>query len=158
MDKEPGHLRKMIYESVNIKRIVVEEDPFENGERAKLNFGHTLGHAIEKYYDFRLTHGECVALGSIAAAYISYKRGDLSAEEFYEIRDIFVPFGLPISFEDQGPDIKRIIALTVSDKKNDEKGLKFILLNKTGSSVITRDVTAEEMEEALSELIIDEEE
>lgn len=158
MDKDPEALTKMIYESVNIKRLVVEEDPYEKGERAKLNFGHTLGHAIEKYYDFRLTHGECVALGSIASAFISYKRGDLSTEEFYEIRDMFVPFGLPISFPDEIPDINKIIALTGSDKKNDEKGLKFILLNKPGSCVIVRDVTDGEMKEALSELVVDEEE
>ncbi len=156
MDKDPRYLKKMIYESVNIKRLVVEEDPYESGERAKLNFGHTLGHAIEKYYDFRLTHGECVALGSLAAAYISYKRGALSTEEYYEIRDMFVPFGLPISLEDTAPDLNAIIALTGSDKKNDEKGLKFILLDNIGTAAIRRDVTNDEMKEALLELIVEE--
>ena len=56
----------MIYVSCNIKREVVENDPKEKGERALLNFGHTLGHAIEKEMNFSLYHGECVVLGMIA--------------------------------------------------------------------------------------------
>ena len=155
LDKESDFLTEMIYRSVDIKRLVVEEDPYEKGERAKLNFGHTLGHAIEKYYDFKLAHGECVALGSIAAAHIAYKRGLLTDEEYYEIRDMFVPFGLPISVTDL--DMDKVIEFSHSDKKNDEKGLKFILLNGIGSSVILRDVTEAEMRSALSELLFKEE-
>ena len=56
----------MIYRSCEIKRKVVENDPTEKGERAQLNFGHTLGHAIEKQMNFELYHGECVVLGMIA--------------------------------------------------------------------------------------------
>ena len=152
LDKEPQYLTEMIRKSVDIKRQVVTADPFERGERAKLNYGHTLGHAIEKYSEFRLTHGECVALGSIAAAFIAYKRELLSTEEYYEIRDMFVPFGLPISLGDM--DIDAVLKLTVSDKKNDSKGLKFILLNGIGRSEICRDVTEEEMRSALSELVV----
>lgn len=54
--------------------MVVEKDPTEQGDRALLNLGHTIGHAIEKYKNFELYHGECVALGTVAAAYISWKR------------------------------------------------------------------------------------
>ena len=60
-------LEQMIYVSCNIKREVVEKDPKEKGDRALLNYGHTLGHAIEKLMDFKLYHGECVKLGMIAA-------------------------------------------------------------------------------------------
>ena len=60
-------LEQMIYVSCNIKREVVEKDPKEKGDRALLNYGHTLGHAIEKLMDFKLYHGECVTLGMIAA-------------------------------------------------------------------------------------------
>ncbi len=150
MDREISYLKKMVYESVRIKRDVVSKDPFEKGERALLNFGHTLGHAIEKYYDFKLTHGECVALGSCSAAFISYKRGLIEMEDYYEIRDMFVPFGLPISAEEM--DKENVAALTASDKKNDENGLKFILLEGIGNAVIKRDVSREEMLLALSEL------
>ena len=83
--------------------MVAEKDPTEQGDRALLNLGHTIGHAIEKAKNFELYHGECVALGTVAAAYISWKKEMLSMEEFYEIRDMFVPFYLPISVDDIDP-------------------------------------------------------
>ena len=70
-------LEQMIYVSCNIKREVVEKDPKEKGDRALLNYGHTLGHAIEKLMNFKLYHGECVTLGMIAALRISVHRGDI---------------------------------------------------------------------------------
>ena len=72
----------MIFVSCNIKRVVVENDPKEKGERAVLNFGHTIGHAVEKAKDFSLLHGECVAIGMAAATYISLKKGNI-AENAY---------------------------------------------------------------------------
>ncbi|MBQ7564836.1 MAG: 3-dehydroquinate synthase [Lachnospiraceae bacterium] len=156
LSMEPSILKEMLYRSIDIKRRVVEADPYEKGERALLNYGHTLGHAIEKFYDFTYTHGECVALGSVAAAYIAYKRELLSAEEYYELRDMFVPFELPITVS--GLDIDEILRLTSSDKKNDAKGLKFVLLTKIGKAKIFRDVTSEEMRAALTELLFDESE
>ncbi len=147
-------LKEMVSRSCEIKKSVVENDPYESGERALLNFGHTLGHAIEKQSDFALLHGHAVALGSICSAYISYKRGLISTEECYEIRDMFVPFELPI-FADclSKNDIDRVIAHTKSDKKNALGKLKFILLNKIGQAFITDDVTEEEMKEALLQII-----
>ena len=71
----------MVLESCRIKRQVVEADPTEQGERALLNFGHTLGHAIEKLSNFSLLHGCAVGLGCIAAARISANRGLISMEE-----------------------------------------------------------------------------
>ena len=72
---------------------MVEKDPTEKGDRALLNFGHTIGHAIEKLKHFEMLHGECVALGCVAAAYISWCRGLIDENEFYEIRDMNVGFG-----------------------------------------------------------------
>ena len=68
----------MISRSCEIKRDVVEKDPTEKGDRALLNFGHTLGHAIEKLKNFSLMHGQCVALGSLAASYLSMRRGQIT--------------------------------------------------------------------------------
>ncbi|MCR5733151.1 MAG: 3-dehydroquinate synthase [Lachnospiraceae bacterium] len=153
-DKEPSYISEMIFRSLCIKKAVVEKDPFEHGDRALLNFGHTLGHAIEKFYDFKYMHGECVALGSVCAAFISYKRGLISAEEYYEIRDMFVPFGLPISIT--GADADVIVSYTASDKKNDTDHLKFILLKKIGRAYIDITVTEEEMKAAVNELIFTE--
>ena len=150
-DKDKDVVLEMVMRSCEIKRAVVEKDPTEKGERALLNFGHTLGHAIEKYMDFKMLHGECVALGSVAAAFISWKRELISMEEYYEIRDMFVPFNLPISIDSVDKDA--IIALTKSDKKADSDKIKFILLKKIGKAFIDDSVSAEEMSKALDELI-----
>ena len=144
-------LIEMVQKSCDIKRRVVEKDPKEKGDRALLNFGHTLGHAIEKYKNFELMHGECVALGCVAAAFISWKKDMLSMEEYYEIRDMFVPFGLPISVEDI--DVDEVIKLTKSDKKADSDKIRFILLKKVGKAVIDTSVTDDEMREALNEIL-----
>ena len=67
---------------------MVERDPKEQGERALLNFGHTIGHAIEKLSDFSLYHGECVGLGIVAASYLSMQLGHISKEDFERIKKV----------------------------------------------------------------------
>ena len=86
---------RMVLESCRIKRQVVEADPTEQGERALLNFGHTLGHAIEKLSNFSLLHGCAVGLGCIAAARISANRGLISMEEAEDIRRTFGALACP---------------------------------------------------------------
>ncbi|MCI5649089.1 MAG: 3-dehydroquinate synthase [Fusicatenibacter sp.] len=141
-------LAKMIQKCCDIKRIVVENDPNEKGERAVLNLGHTIGHAIEKLKNFEMLHGQCVALGTVAAAYISFKRGYLSTEEFYEVRDMNVGFQLPIYVD--GLSSEEILSATKSDKKMEQGNIKFILLESIGHAVIDRSVTDEEMLEAIN--------
>ncbi|MCI9386361.1 MAG: 3-dehydroquinate synthase [Lachnospiraceae bacterium] len=143
-------LEDMVYKSCTCKKLVVEKDPTEKGERAILNFGHTIGHAIEKAKNFELMHGECVALGCVAAAYISWKRNMLSKDEYYEIRDMFVPFNLPISIEDINPE--EIYALTTSDKKMEGNQIKFILLKKVGKAMIDTTVSKEEIIAGINEI------
>lgn len=154
-EKDTDVLSEMVQRSCAIKKQVVEKDPLEKGDRALLNFGHTIGHAIEKARNFTLYHGECVALGAVAAAYISYKRGMLSMEEYYEIRDMFVPFNLPISVEDIVPE--EITKLTRSDKKAEAGHIKFILLKKVGKAVIDTTVTEQEITDAVKEIYYSEE-
>ena len=150
-ERDPDTVEELVYRSCIIKKAVVEKDPTEQGERALLNFGHTIGHAIEKYKNFTLQHGECVALGCVAAAYISWKRQMLSMEEYYEVRDMFVPFNLPISIDDV--DVEEIIAITKSDKKMEQGHIKFILLKKIGKAVIDTSVTEEEIKAGIEEII-----
>lgn len=139
----------MVARSCELKQSIVEKDPKETtGERALLNFGHTLGHAIEKLKNFELLHGQCVALGTVAAAYISWQRGMIDEEEFYEIRDMNVGFDLPISFE--GPTAEEIVAASKKDKKMDSGKIRFVLLDRIGHAVVVPDVTDEEMTEALN--------
>ena len=137
----------MVRKCCEIKATVVESDPTEQGERALLNLGHTVGHAVEKLKNFELLHGQCVALGTIAAAYISFKRGCLSTEEFYEIRDMNVGFDLPIFFN--GLDNEAVLQTTKSDKKMDNGRIKFILLKKIGQAYIDKTVTDEEILDAI---------
>lgn len=148
-------LQEMLMRSCGIKKLVVEKDPMEQGDRALLNLGHTIGHAIEKYKNFELYHGDCVALGCVAAAYISWKKELLSMDEYYEIRDMFVPFNLPISIDDIEP--QEILRLTKSDKKMEAGTIKFILLKKIGRAVIDRTVTDDEILAAVNEIYFSEE-
>ena len=149
-ERDVETLAEMVERSCIIKKLVVEKDPLEKGDRALLNFGHTIGHAIEKYMNFTMTHGECVALGCVAAAFISWKKNWLSMEEYYEIRDMFVPFYLPISIDNL--DIEKVLQLTKSDKKAENGYIKFILLKKVGKALIDKTVTDDEIREALQEL------
>lgn len=152
-DREKEYVSEMLYKCINIKRLYVEKDPYEKNERAILNLGHTIGHALEKYTEFRYSHGECVALGCVAAAYISFKKEYLSAEEYYEIRDMFVPFDLPISLENI--DIEKVVEYTKSDKKNSSGNLRFILLKKIGKGIISEDVTEDDIREAVRQINFD---
>lgn len=141
-------LVSMIYESQKIKKEVVEADPKEKGERAFLNFGHTIGHAIEKASDFSLLHGECVALGMVAAAFISHLRKNLSKDDLDIIENVIAAYGLPTRVKEI--DNEKILDICRHDKKKDGAIIKFILLNSIGNCYITTDVTTEEMNCALN--------
>lgn len=149
-ERDLDTLEEMIMRSCTVKKLVVEKDPTEQGERALLNFGHTIGHAIEKYKNFTLSHGECVALGCVAAAFISCKHELITMEEYYEVRDMFVPFNLPISVEDIDP--QEVLRLTKSDKKMKDGTLQFILLKRVGKAMRDTSVTDEDILAALDEL------
>ena len=140
---------QLILVSCQIKRDVVEKDPTEQGERALLNFGHTLGHAIEKLMNFKLAHGQCVALGCLAAAHISAKRGMITDAEVDQMRKAFATFDLPVSTSGYGLDPKEVIQATKNDKKMEAGAIKFVLLRQVGEAYIDRTVTEAEMEEAL---------
>lgn len=155
-EKDPEVIRLMVYNCCNIKRLVVEKDWGETGERALLNFGHTIGHAIEKAKGFELMHGECVALGMVAASFIAYKRELLTFDEYYEIRDMFVPFNLPITVEDIDP--QEIVRLTKNDKKMENGKIKFVLLKKIGKAYIDTTVTEEELLAGINEIYVSDEE
>ncbi|MBS7008177.1 3-dehydroquinate synthase [Anaerostipes sp.] len=149
LSKDPGILTKMIKKSCDIKRQVVEADPKEQGERALLNFGHTLGHAVETLMDFSLLHGECVAIGCRLALKLSEKRGMISAEETKEAGALFDDFHLDQRFDRLTPE--QIIETTKSDKKMSGGHIRFILLRNIGEACIDLTVSDEEMTEVLGE-------
>lgn len=154
-DKEPEALSELIKSAISIKKTIVEKDPYEENERKLLNLGHTIGHALESYFDGEYNHGESVALGIVAASFISWKRGLMSMEEYYEIRDMFVFYKLPISISDV--DYKKIHSLIAKDKKKTGKKTSMVLLKKIGKAILTDDVTDKEIDSALDELVFKDE-
>ena len=142
---------EMVLVSNRIKRDVVEMDPTEQGERALLNYGHTLGHAIEKLADFKLMHGHCVGLGCIAAMGISAARGTMAEEELLRLKEMMERFGMPLTVSGLSAD--EIIVTTKSDKKMDSGTIRFILLEKAGKAYIDKTVTDDEMNAGLSRIL-----
>lgn len=134
-------MEKMIYQSCQIKRDVVERDPKEKGERALLNFGHTIGHAVEKLSDFTLCHGECVALGMAAAGYLSYRKGNITLEQLEELKQILKSYHLPVSLSDFKHTPEEILSATKLDKKMESGKIKFVLLKTLGEAYITKELT-----------------
>lgn len=148
---DPQTLEQMIYVSCQIKKEVVEHDQKEKGERAVLNFGHTLGHAIEKLSDFKLYHGECVVLGMICALKISLDRGFIARTEYDSCLALFKSFGFPMSV--QGISAKDVVRVSKTDKKMNKGVVNFILIHPFGNAVIDRTVSDEEMMDSLREVL-----
>ncbi len=134
----------LIYRSIEIKNEIVKQDPTENGIRKALNFGHTLGHAIESHFlesATPLLHGEAIAIGMILESYISKEKGLLSNEEFHQIKytitDIFEKHVITEN------DIKSIQNLLIHDKKNEYGKVQFALINGIGKTIINQSVDTE---------------
>ena len=132
-------INEKIYRSIAIKNKIVLKDPLEKGERKILNFGHTLGHAIESYFmeestKKRLLHGEAIAVGMVLEAFISLEMSGLKKKSRDEIAEkIFAIYEKP-AFAKQ--DIIAIIELLKYDKKNSHGNINFVLLKKIGQSKI----------------------
>lgn len=151
MGRKEDILLPLVEGSNIIKREVVEIDPTEQNERATLNFGHTLGHAIEKLMNFELLHGHCVALGALAAMNLCKSRSMISEEEVKQYRNAMERCGMPMKV--MNLDEKAIIAATKNDKKMEAGVIKFILLDQVGRAYIDRTVTEDEMKQALSSIM-----
>jgi 3-dehydroquinate synthase len=125
------NISTLIHRSIEIKNEVVTEDPKENGLRKILNFGHTLGHAIESYFlesenKEKLTHGEAIAIGMITETYISEKLLNFPIEKLNEIKQLLVKiYGKTII---KKSDYNPIIELLIHDKKNVSGSVNFVLL------------------------------
>jgi 3-dehydroquinate synthase len=144
-------LAKLIAHSVAIKEAVVLEDPKEAGLRKILNFGHTLGHAIETYLldkgKRKILHGEAIAIGMIVEAFISHQRDLISLQELEEIESyLFENYG---RVKLHAEEISKIISLTAQDKKNKGKEIRFSLLTGIGDCGYDIPVSALEMKKAI---------
>ena len=144
------YLAELIAHNVSIKARVVEADPFEKGERAHLNLGHTFGHAIENVSRFALTHGESVALGMVAAARTARRLEMLSESDEQRIIRLLAAAGLPTG--GLTLDIDEIMQTMFFDKKVRSGKIRFVLPDRIGHVVMRDDVPSEIVREALVSL------
>lgn len=140
-----------IAQSVAIKSDIIARDPMEKGERKLLNFGHTIGHGIEGYClenDTPIAHGHAIALGMIAESYLSAKKGLLSEVTLNQIVEL-----LKNRFEEiEIADKEVVIKIIQNDKKNDNVGIKCVLLNKIGAASFDHVLNVDEIKESLDYL------
>lgn len=144
-------ITELIQQSIEIKNTIVASDPKEQGIRKSLNFGHTVGHAIESFFmegtSKSLFHGESVAIGMICEAYLSYKKTKLNHEELDEITSyIFSVFNF-VKLESF--DEHRLIELMRHDKKNTKGEINFTLIGKIGKAEIDKKCSIELIKESL---------
>lgn len=148
-----GDLVALIRRNISIKAVIVEADEFETiGTRALLNFGHTLGHAIEAAAGYgRLLHGEAISLGLRAAAWLSMQISDLTSDDYERIVGLLKLCDLPTRLPDD-LDIEEIMRITRMDKKFENGKIRFVLLRKPGDAYVSKDVIEGHLKQALEEL------
>ena len=131
------NIEKIIHNCCYIKKCVVENDEKDTGERMLLNFGHTLGHAIEAYYNFKkFSHGEAVAIGMYTISKISEAKGITEKGVAEDIKEILIQYGLP--YEVKIDEKSKIIETISLDKKNIDNVLKVVLLKSIGESFLEK--------------------
>ena len=147
---DPSLLERVITASVRMKAEVVGKDERESGLRMILNFGHTIGHAIEAVAGFGiLLHGEAIGWGMLAALHISRARG-LSEKDYVRGTEMIHEYGLPNL---PGLSAKKLIAATARDKKNSSGLRRFVLLKTIGAAYVVDDVTEAEMHAGVSAIL-----
>jgi 3-dehydroquinate synthase len=139
-------LDELIYRSVEIKNEIVMQDPTEKNIRKALNFGHTLGHAIESYFlenenKKSLLHGEAIAIGMILESYISLEKDLISQQEYQQIKNAIKTIYDDVVFEEN--DIEPIMELLIHDKKNEYGNIQFALIDGIGKIKINQSVENE---------------
>ncbi len=146
LNLEEEVIRRLVFDSVSIKAAVVNKDEREKGERRKLNFGHTFGHAVEKITG-RL-HGDAVSIGMAVAAALSSKRGLLAEESVERIISLLKRLHLPIHIV---MERARVLDALKKDKKREGDYINFVLLNRIGEAII-EEISIAELENVLDDL------
>ncbi|MBJ6978657.1 3-dehydroquinate synthase [Luteimonas sp. MC1895] len=145
LEREDAALAEAIARSCAHKAAIVERDPFEHGERALLNFGHTFGHAIEAGQAFDgLNHGEAVAVGMVLAARLSARLGHATDADADRLQAVLERFGLPVALP-RGLAPDALLARMRLDKKAQAGGLRFVLWSGIGRARVVADVPEAEV-------------
>ena len=139
-------IEKLVYDSLAIKSSIVNRDEKEKGERRKLNFGHTFGHAIEKTAG--ILHGEAISAGMVIALVLSVKHGYLSAEDAERIEGLLKKLGLPTRLQlERG----KVLDAVRKDKKREQGSIHFVFLHGIGNAVV-EEISIEELEAVINDL------
>ena len=147
LGRDPKALEKVIAASIRMKAEVVSQDERESGLRMILNFGHTVGHALEQATGYKtLLHGEAVGWGMVAALYVARERGTISSRQFERLENLVHLYGpLPV-LKLRAP---KVVGATEGDKKNVGGVTRFVLPVGIGDAGVVEDVTAAELEAAV---------
>lgn len=132
-----ANIDEVIYTCCSIKKVVVEKDEKDTGDRMMLNFGHTIGHSIEKYFNFeKYTHGEAVSIGMYLITTKSEALGITEENSAERIKNLLIKYELP--YEVKNLDKSKILETIAFDKKNNKDNINIILLNKIGDAFIKK--------------------
>src|SRR5206468_11155044 len=150
---EAPALQSLVKRNIEIKsRIVAKDERDRTGERALLNFGHTVGHAIERAGNYRkFLHGEALSLGIVAAGAVSIKRAGLPLRQRDAVIDVLRRFDLPTCLPKNFPRNK-IVSAVKFDKKFQSGKIRFVVTPKIGAAYLSNEVTLDDIREAVSEL------
>jgi len=148
---EPDIIAEMICGSVRIKSEVVAVDERERGLREVLNFGHTVGHAVEALCEYRLPHGYCVTLGMVCALHLSNRKDGAEQDVVVKGKELMEYFGLPLKIPDGFKALTETIIYDYMklDKKVKKNKINFVLLKKSGDSYTRDDLSADEILEGI---------
>ncbi|MFK7949603.1 MAG: 3-dehydroquinate synthase [Saprospiraceae bacterium] len=150
-DLDKVNWSKRLVPSLNIKKKVVEADPFEKGWRKSLNFGHTIGHAIESLKletENPLLHGEAIAIGMICESYLSHKILGLKKRDLYKIANFIL--GIYDKVDISYLNREALLKLMKQDKKNDANVINFTLLKKIGDAKVNQTTNEQLITESLN--------
>jgi 3-dehydroquinate synthase len=151
-EKDWSHLEALIQDSIAIKNDIVAQDPWEQNERKWLNFGHTVGHAIESLFlektpDNPILHGEAVAAGILIESYLSMELSTLSRAQYFEIDYIIKRFFDPLPISKS--DLPKLLSFILTDKKNTAGQIGCTLLQDIGHATFKNDISIEQFESAI---------
>jgi 3-dehydroquinate synthase len=143
LELDPAAIEKLVYESLVIKSTIVNADEREKGERRKLNFGHTIGHAIEKAAG--VNHGEAVSAGMVMASALSVDKGFLSEAEHQRLKTLLEKIGLPTRLRVK---MESVLDALGKDKKREGEAVHFVLLNGIGKAIVA-EISLKELRESI---------
>jgi 3-dehydroquinate synthase len=140
------HTRELIERAIRVKASVVSADLRESGQREMLNYGHTLGHAIERCEEYKFRHGDAVAIGMVFAAEVGRLAGRLSVADVELHRRVLTSVGLPVAYaHGVWPQLREAMSL---DKKSRGARLRMVVLNGVGHPGILDDPAEDMLEQA----------